>query len=411
MPGLHGTFGDERPLITTQKTTLYSGELTNPNRSWWPMKKTIILPLLLLTLHQIPGLAETATTQDINTLRQEMSAMQQQLDKLAASDAPGSIASPYGLKLSGFFDLSANISNLNEHPFDLGDLEVDAIYDSAEFFAVSAAGIVNDDGASVGVAILDYHVRDHNTPARGALFEEDGYHIQIGRFDIPFAIDYSFYAAPDRINISAPLTTSRILQGGLNGDGMRTYGAWSGLEYTLYATNSLFEDTGYSAGTRIGCAINDHFVIGVSALSDRDANDEVLNRLTALDLSWRIGIAEFNMEAVRLDGQGDMLVNSVSTGAADETGAHISLALDFSPMTLFLRYENWTPDYTQIPDADPLVPTGVNVEELERATLAGRYVLDSYLQFKVEYFRYTKGETAEPDFDKQMTRVQMVARF
>ncbi|MBI3186520.1 MAG: hypothetical protein HYZ31_01460 [Gammaproteobacteria bacterium] len=375
------------------------------------MHRRIILTLLVFSLQQTPGQAETTTPEDLNSLRQEISAMQQQLDKLTASIDPDNPTGPYGLKLSGFFDISANLTDVNDHPFELGDLEADVIYDKAENFAVSAAGIVNNDGASVGVAILDYHVNANDTPARGALYEEDGYHIQIGRFDIPFAIDYSFYAAPDRVNISAPLTTDRILKGGLNGDGMRTYGSWSVLEYTLYATNSLFEDTGYTAGTRIGCAINDHFVIGGSALSDRDADDNVRHRLTALDLGWKTGIAEFHLEAVRLDRQGDIQVNNVSTGAADETGSHLSMVVDLSPVTLFLRFEKWSPDYTQIPDPDPLVTTGLHVEKLERATIAARYVLDSYLQFKLEYFKHTKGETAEPDFDNHLARVQMVARF
>lgn len=374
------------------------------------MKTTIKLALLLAGLLPATALTEPTNSQDIDSLRQEISAMQQQLDQLVASHAPGSPDNHYGLKLSGFFDIAATISDLNNHPFQLGDLEVDAVYDKAQNFAVSAAGIVNDDGAAIGVAILDYHVRDHSIPARGALYDKDGYHLQLGRFDIPFAIDYSFYAAPDRVTIAAPLTTDRIQHGGLNGDGLRMYCSCSGLEFTLYATNSLFENTGYSAGTRLGYAFNDYLVIGISALSDRDENDDVRNRLSALDLSWRLGITEFNMEAVRLDNAGDMLVNSISTGAADETGAHLSMTVDLSPVTLFLRVEKWTPDYTQIPDAGDNT-LGYKVEELKRVTLAARYVLDTYLQFKLEHLNVVNGITTEPDFEKQLTRVQMVARF
>lgn len=373
------------------------------------MKNNSILPLLA-SLYLTGALAEPASNADINSLRQEMSALQQQLDKLTADQSTDSPALVSGLQLSGFFDVTANISDINNHPFQLGDLEVDAVYDKAENFAVSAAGVVNDDGASIGVAVLDYHIRDHSIPARGALYEDDGFHLQLGRFDIPFATDYSLYAAPDRINISAPLTTDRILDGGLNGDGLRVYGLWSGLEYTTYIINSLYEPTGYAAGARIGYALGDNFVIGASVLDDQNENDNTRNRLTALDMGLQLGIAAFNIEAVQLDSPNDLLVNSLSVGPADESGKHISMTLDFSPLTLFVRYETWTPDYTQLPDAvDNTI--GYDVEELKRVTLAARYVLDTYLQLKAEYYRYTQGHTAEPDFERHNARVQMVARF
>jgi hypothetical protein len=372
------------------------------------MNRRIIPTLLVFYLQQTPVQAETTTPEVPNSLRQEISAMQQQLDKLTASIDPDNPTSPYGLKLSGFFDITANISDMNNHPFQLGNLEVDAVYDKAENFAVSAAGIVNDEGAIVDVAILDYHVHGHNTPARGSLFEEQGYHIQIGRFDISFSSDYAFIAAPDRINISAPLTTDRVQGGNLGGDGLRVYGLWSDFEYTAYYTNSLLEDTGYSAGTRIGYNFGDNFVVGVSALNNKDENNHTRSRLSALDLGLQVGFASFYVEAVQLDSEDDVLVNSISTGPADESGSHISMALDFSPLTVFVRYETWTPDYTAVPNEDNT--GGYAVEELDRVTLAARYVLDDYLQLKAEYFRYT-GETAEPDFERHNTRVQVVAKF
>lgn len=74
-----------------------------------------------------------------------------------------------------------------------------------------------------------------------------------------------------------------------------------------------------------------------------------------------------------------------------------------------MRYEKWTPDYTAVPDESNSTPLAV--EELERATLAARYLLDDNLQFKLEYSRYTSGETEEADFDRNQANVQMVASF
>ncbi|MDQ1363644.1 MAG: hypothetical protein QG652_1506 [Pseudomonadota bacterium] len=368
------------------------------------MQNKKILPLLLAAFCQPAAYAEPATSHDLDSLRREMSAMQEQLDKLTVNQPAGDPQSPYGLQLSGFFDVTVNLSDINDQPFALGDLELDALYDQGKNYTVSSAIVVNDDGAGVAVALLDYHVQT----ASGDNSEESGFHIQLGRFDLPFASDYSFYAAPDRINISAPLTTDRVQDGGLNGDGLGIYGGWSDFDYTFYSTNSLYGDTGYSAGARLGYA-RDNLAIGLSALTDRDENDDTRSRLTGLDIRYTLGMAEISAEALQLDSEGDMEVGATSYGPADEKAAHISLALDFSPVTVFVRYEKWTPDYTAVPDESNSTPLAV--EELERATLAARYLLDDNLQFKLEYSRYTSGETEEADFDRNQANVQMVASF
>ncbi len=64
------------------------------------------------------------------------------------------------------------------------------------------------DTAEIGVAVVDFHMFDDSIPARGRIFSEQGFHVQAGRFDLPFSTDYQYFAAPDRITVSAPMSLS-----------------------------------------------------------------------------------------------------------------------------------------------------------------------------------------------------------
>ena len=329
-----------------------------------------------------------------------------------------------GLDLEGFFDVTAHNTDNAEHPFDLGGLELDIQFDHGENFAVSTALVWEGDAAEVAVAVLDYHVNAHNVPTRGHLFGEPGYHIQFGRFDIPFGIDYEFFGAPDRPNISAPLTTQRIQNDGFAGDGIRSYGSWAQLDYAVYLTNSLFEDNGTSVGARIGFfpgrdpysvhnrESQSDFIIGFSWLYDMDSDEERRNQLQALDITWRYGIAEFIVEYISLDNIDEVTLPSPpggSAGPADEDGYNARILLDFDPWALFIGYGVWTPEYTAVIDED--LTTVYSVNELERVTVGGRYIYDDYLQVKLEYLSFMDTETSEPDFEKHSITFQLVASF
>ncbi|TNF34397.1 MAG: hypothetical protein EP315_07270 [Gammaproteobacteria bacterium] len=366
-----------------------------------------------LLLSQFLSVSQAAddTELKVQQLQQQLEQLQQQINALSTATPD----TPHGdneLNISGFFDITLHTTDSHETPFDPGALELDIVYDKALNFAISSALVWTEDGAEVGVAFLDYHVYDHNIPVRGNLYEDPGFHLQLGRFDIPFASDYNFYAAPDRINITAPLTTDRILDGGLNSDGLRVYGAAaSGLEYTLFWTNSLSEDSGSSLGSRIGYSMNDHFTLGASVLHDVDSEMHTRHRYLGVDINLHMGIAELGVEGIVLKSDGDMaLGDGTPTGRAEESGYHVSLGIDLEPITLFLRYEEWKPEYSAVADPDNN-SNGFNVGHLERLTLAGRYILHDYLYFKLEYFNYLGTETSEPEFDERKLLLQMVASF
>ena len=117
-----------------------------------------------------------------------------------------------------------------------------------EHYSVSTALAWEDGSADVAVGVIDYHLFNDSAPVRGRIFDEPGFHVQAGRFDLPYGVDYQYFASVDRPSISAPITTERIQLGGYNSDGIRLYGTEGMFDYTLYAVDSLYGDNGSAVG-------------------------------------------------------------------------------------------------------------------------------------------------------------------
>jgi len=232
--------------------------------------------------------------------------------------------------------------------------------------------------------------------------------------DIPFGVDYEYFAAPDRTNISAPLTTDLIQDGGFNSDGIRAYGTWSQFDYAFYWTNSVFEDTGTTVGSRIGIfpsrdpysvhnrgAQND-IVLGVSWLHDMDENQNKRNEMYAVDLSWQYGFIGLIAEYITIDRvDPDTLIETTS-----DDGYNVRFTFDFEPITLYLGYGKWQQDFL---DNTLLNETVDNT--LNRATIAANYVIADYLQVKLEYLTHIDSVPQDIDFEKNTLTFQLVASF
>jgi len=338
--------------------------------------------------------------------------LQQQIKRLQAVAIPSEKNTT--LDIAGFFDVTAHSSDSREHSFDLGALELDLQFDNEKNFAVSTALVWANEASAVAVAVLDYHANSHHVPTRGSLFGEPGYHIQFGRFDIPFGLDYEFFAASDRPNITAPLTTQRIQNNGFNGDGIRAYGNRAQFDYAVYLTNSLFESSGNSLGARVGffpgrdpfrihnrSAHND-LSVGYSWLYDMDENERRRNTLQALDINWRYAFVQMIFEYIALE--------KVVESTANEEGYNLRFIVDLKPMSLFASIGEWEPYFSTVTDiVDPSVNYTVN--KLKRITIGGRYMIDDFLQIKLEYFNHLNTTTGEADFVKSQLNFQLVANF
>jgi len=150
----------------------------------------------------------------------------------------------------GFFDISAADFSDRENPWGLGPFELDLEYSYGENFAGGGAFVFEDGAVDLGVAFIDFHKYDSKIAARGRIFYDPGIHVQVGRFDIPFGLDYRYFATPDRETITPPLLTDFIMDGGWNDLGLRVYGSHSFLDFSFFSVNGFNE--GITYGGRVG---------------------------------------------------------------------------------------------------------------------------------------------------------------
>jgi len=159
------------------------------------------------------------------------------------------------LEITGFFDVQAIRMKETENIFGLGPFELDLDTSYNEHVTMSAAIVIKDGETEIGPGYIDFHLLKptnlrHNQ--ENQILTEPGFHIKIGCFDVPFGIDYLFYASPDRLTISAPLYT----------DNLNFFdGGWTDIGIQLYKTHPLYNvtayvvagyDTGNATGGRLG---------------------------------------------------------------------------------------------------------------------------------------------------------------
>lgn len=182
-----------------------------------------------------------------------------------------------GLIINGFFDVNAKTGNVTDQTFSVGSVELDLDYSYGDHYGASSAIVLcgnspNANWAAPGsvtcgnsgpgglsggqagfvVALVDYHLFNDRIPPRGRIFNNKGLHIQAGRFDLPFGVDYQYYANKDRVTVSAQITTSRMQYGDFNGDGIRSYGSNDLFNYSVFWTDAMYSNDGHAIGGRLG---------------------------------------------------------------------------------------------------------------------------------------------------------------
>jgi hypothetical protein len=130
-----------------------------------------------------------------------------------------------GLSIDGFFEMQVSPSHDSARAVRPGDFEIDLSRELGEHAQLAAAIVTNDEGTNLTVGYLDVHFFGGLIAPRGKLPREKGFHVQIGRFDVPFGNDWQYFAPKDRLELSAPLTTEAILEGGGNDAGIRVLGS------------------------------------------------------------------------------------------------------------------------------------------------------------------------------------------
>ena len=323
------------------------------------------------------------------------------------------------LGLSGFFDVRAADRRTDPNVFSMGDFEVDLERELGEKVQVAAALVVNDEGAELTVGFVDVHFLGGLAAPRGSLPVEKGFHIQLGRFDVPFGNDWRTFAAKDRTELSAPLTTEVVMDGGYNDVGLRVFGNTESLAYAAYVLRG--EGKGSLVGGRLGLKPFDNvyrlaspvraFELGVAALHDFDGDGGTEATAFALDGELRGRLGRLRAEFLRRDQR----LPEGPDGRVVRWGFHVTAAFDAGapggiPTTPYLRYDtvNVEPSTSAEPSA------GETEGRTERLTAGLHTILFEILSLKLEYQRILSAppavEVAEA-FHRDSFLAQVVVTF
>jgi hypothetical protein len=359
-----------------------------------------------------------------------------------------------GLDISGFFDVNAKTDNSTDQTFSVGSVELDLEFEYQENFAASSAlvlcgnssgtefsapaaitcggsgpGGIGAGGAGIAVALLDYHRFDHSIPPRGRIFNNQGFHVQAGRFDLPFSSDYQNFANKDRVTVTAPITTSRMQFGGYNGDGVRSYGSWNMFNYSVFWTDAMYANDGTSLGGRLGVSLGQNtyrthkntaegIEFGVSHLSDLDKNRNIRHSVYGADLSLGYSFLKLQSELMWVKAHDNFLHDNgdgtfIEFEKPNELGYHTTLLANLEsfisyPVTAFARYGRWQPHNRQADDFDGQL---VAINNLSALTLGLNYKFNDYLRLKFEYTDSLGTSTQERFFDKNLGIAQVVVAF
>ncbi|MBK8597072.1 MAG: hypothetical protein IPN83_16055 [Holophagales bacterium] len=324
-----------------------------------------------------------------------------------------------GLGLSGFFDVRAADSRTDPNVFSMGDFELDLARAFGRHVQVGAAIVVNDEGAALAVGFVDIHMFGGLVAPRGRLPVEKGFHVQLGRFDVPFGNDWRYFAAKDRTELAAPLTTEAVMDGGYNDVGLRVLGNTGSLDYSAYWLRG--EGKGTLVGGRLAFSPFDNpyrlhgrvraLELGVSALHDFDGDGGTGATAFAVDSELRGKLGHLRAEFLRRDqrpveGRDDGLIRS---------GWHVTATLDAGapagiPMTPYARYDTVKEEPSSTPEPS-VEGTGDRTERLSAGVNASLFEV---LSVKLEYQRTLSAPPsveAEEDFHWDSWLAQVVVSF
>ncbi len=318
------------------------------------------------------------------------------------------------LRISGFFDV--NISNYENKPniFEVGHLELDLEHTYRDRFQVAAA-IVFRDGADLSVGFIDYHFYGGTIAPRGRLFNQNGLHLQIGKFDVPFGNDWQYFSSVNRIEINPPLTTFKLMDGGYNDVGIRFLGNFSSFNLSLYVLRGIesgYSYGGNSIGGRFGFTpFSDPFSLrqrevspfesGFSLIYDFDAAGNISEKLWCLDIEGKLGFLNVRAEYYSRDKLVGILL----------TGYQVSMYFDLArtgvglPFVLYARYDEFSSERYETVDEK---------NSVSRAGFGCNVGISKIACLKLEYLHYftTYDEFIEEEyFNRNQFYLQFLIRF
>ncbi len=265
----------------------------------------------------------------------------------------------FGLDVMAFGDGVNFYNDAGDSDFQRGTFEIDAAVDTP-YDIQGALALVNDmSGSQMTVGFLDYNTSGARIAPRGRLSVEKGFHIQAGRFDIPFGNDWQFFASKDSVSISRPLTTELVMDGGYNDSGIRIFANNGSFNYNTYILE------GFNHGRLVGGRV------GITPFSDPFSL-----KTTKEPKSFEFGVSYL------YDNKHDWIKNETA------------MALDAE-----VRLEPWSARFEyMVRNKDPLLADGV--ESLHGWHLTQEYALPEFVAWPTTLLlRYSESVTSPPEID------------
>jgi len=300
----------------------------------------------------------------------------------------------FGMQVSAFGDALGGYAPDGARTFGYDAGEVDVAGDLTRDVQLGLAVVNTPALTKLTVGFLDYHPFGGQIAPRGQLWVEKGFHVQAGRFDVPFGNDWQFYASKDSVSISRPLTTAAIMGGGYNDAGVRVLGNNGTLNFNTYLLQGF--EPGRLLGARLGLTpFGDPFSLkgtrepkvaelGLSWFYDGTSRWEKRETGLALDADGRLGPYYVRAEYVTRTREPEPGAPSAGTSR----GWHLTQELALGnlapwPMTLFVRGERVTAATAGFPDGRDT-----------RAAAGGSASLAGIVQFKLEWDHYLAASPA-----------------
>ncbi len=369
------------------------------------MRKTLLFAALLLSL-PVMAADETSNRAD-DTLNGESSeiSLRASLDKERAAWAD----KLFGFQLSAFGDVQSGYDDAGKQKLKWGSIELDVSGDFTDNLQAAMAVVQTQSKTTITNGFLDYRTTGGLIAPRGRLWVEKGFHVQAGRFDVPFGNDWQFFASKDSVSISRPLTTDLVMDGGYNDTGFRLLGNDGSVNFNAYLLRGF--NKGRLLGGRLGLTpLSEPFSLkgtrepktlelGLSYLYDTSSNWK--KNETALAADGEVHLDAWNGRFEYLVRRKEALPGAAETKSR---GWHFTQEYALGeatswPTTLFARYEQ-----------AEVQPSGIAVAGDQRdvrvaAGATSNLFNSGVVQLKVEVQHYLKASPATlgiPGFDRAL---------
>ncbi len=248
-----------------------------------------------------------------------------------------------GFQLSAFGDVLDEAAPDGHRRLAFDAAELDLSGELTDTLGLSAAGVKDRQDTRLASGFLDLHPFGATLAPRGKLWVEKGFHVQVGRFDVPFGNDWQYYASKDSVSISRPLTTDQVMDGGYNDAGLRVLGNNGTINFNAYLLRGF--QPGRLVGARLGFTpfgnpfslkgARDPKVaeLGYSVFYDGASDWRRREAGEAGDLEIHLGAYTLRTEVL------DRRRWPVDGPAEHRHGWHLTQELAVGPATAFARYE------------------------------------------------------------------------